>query len=73
MARMPAQLHTGDTVFVLATGEIGLVVGFNRTYPVCAVVSLGTEGLWTFPIDTVDRVDDLQSAPIAVPRPRVGG
>lgn len=70
---MSAQLHTGDTVLVLATGEIGLVVAVYRTYPVCAVVSLGTDGLWTFPIDTVDRIDDLEFASIAAPRPPVGG
>jgi len=56
-----AQLHTGDAVRVLPTGEVGLVVKIDRLYPVSALVSLGAEGLWAFPIETVDRVDDLQS------------
>lgn len=55
------QLHTGDAVRVLPTGEVGLVVRIDRLYPVSALISLGAEGLWAFPIETIDRVDDLQS------------
>jgi len=56
------QLHTGDAVRVLPTGEIGLLVAIHRVYPESALVSLGAAGLWRFPVDIVGRVDDLRSA-----------
>jgi hypothetical protein len=58
---MSKQLQTGDAVRVLPTGEIGLLVRVDRLYPASALVSLGAEGFWAFPIETIDRVDDLRS------------
>jgi len=64
---MSSHLHTGDAVRVISTGEIGLLVAIHRAYPESALVSLGAAGLWTFPIDTVVNLDDLQSAFSATP------
>jgi hypothetical protein len=59
---MSLQLQTGDAVRVLPTGEIGLLVAVHRACPESALVSLGAAGLWKFPIGTVGRLDDLESA-----------
>jgi hypothetical protein len=59
---MSVQLQTGDAVRVLPTGEIGLLLGINRMYPESGLVSLGAEGLWTFPIQMIDRIGDLRDA-----------
>ena len=59
---MSPHLQTGDAVRVLPTGEIGLLLAVNRMYPESALVSLGAEGLWTFPIGMIDQVADLRYA-----------
>ena len=58
---MSSQLQTGDAVRVLPTGEIGVLVAIHRAYPESALVSLGADGLWTFPIDVVDRLEDFHA------------
>jgi hypothetical protein len=58
---MSSRLQTGDAVHVRPTGEIGLLVRIDRLYPASALVPLGADGLWAFPIDAIDRIDDLQS------------
>jgi hypothetical protein len=58
---MSHQLHTGDAVRVLPTGEIGLLVAIHRADPESALVSLGAAGLWTFPLEHIGRLDDLGS------------
>ncbi len=55
---MSAPLCGGDTVRVVATGELGLVVGFYRRLPESVLVALSEDGsLSEFPFEALERAD----------------